>query len=104
MHCFSGDLGFAEACAERGYFCSFAGNVTYKKNDDLRATAAWLPAELLLIETDAPFLAPEGHRGKPNSPALLPKTAAVLAEVRSLAFGDLARLLRENARRAFLVD
>ncbi|MGH2760736.1 MAG: TatD family hydrolase [Actinomycetota bacterium] len=104
MHCFSGDLAFARTCAERGYFCSFAGNLTYKKNEELRTAAAQVPAELLLIETDAPFLAPEGHRGKPNSPALLPTTAAVLAEVRRLASDDLAMLLRDNTTRAFGLD
>jgi TatD DNase family protein len=103
MHCFSGDLAFARSCAEHGFFCSFAGNLTYKRNDDLREVAAWLPAELLLVETDAPFLAPEGHRGKPNSPALLPVTAAVLADVRGFSLGDASRLLRENASRAFLL-
>ncbi len=101
MHCFSGDLAFARACADHGFFCSFAGNLTYKRNDELREVAAWLPAELLLVETDAPFLAPEGHRGKPNSPALLPLTAATLADARGISFDECSRVVRDNAVRAF---
>jgi len=101
MHCFSGDLEFARACAERGFYCSFAGNLTYKRSDELRDVARWLPAELLLVETDAPFLAPEGHRGKENRPALLPLTAAVLADLRATPLDDLAVALRDNATRAF---
>lgn len=101
MHCFSGDEAFAKACADRGYYCSFAGNITYRRSDDLRAAARVLPAELLLIETDAPYLAPEPLRGKPNAPALLPYTAAALADVRSVGLDALAQTLRDNATRAF---
>lgn len=104
MHCFSGDVAFARICAERGYFCSFAGNITYKRSDKLRDAARTVPEELLLVETDAPFLAPHPHRGKPNHPALLPNTVAVLAESRSTSFEELTAVLRENARRAFLIE
>lgn len=101
MHCFSGDEAFARRCADGGFYCSFAGNLTYKRNDGLREAARMLPAELLLVETDAPFLAPEGHRGKPNAPALLAVTARVLADVRAAPLAELADVLMGNARRVF---
>jgi len=101
MHCFSGDEAFAAKCAERGFFCSFAGNVTYKRNTDLRRAATSLPTELLLVETDAPFLTPEPHRGRPNSPALLPITASRLASERGTPLEELEQRLDDNTRRAF---
>lgn len=104
MHCFSGDVAFAQVCAERRYFCSFAGNLTYKRGDDLRDAARIVPEDLLLVETDAPFLAPHPHRGKPNHPALLSNTAAALADVRSTSLDALTHVLRDNVRRAFLIE
>lgn len=101
MHCFSGNLVHARACADRGYWCSFAGNLTYKRSDELREAARSLPEELLLVETDAPFLAPHPHRGKPNSPALLPLTAACLAEVRGVSAARLSEISVENTRSVF---
>jgi len=101
MHCFSGDAAFARECASRGFFGSFAGNLTYQRNDELRRAAGVLPLELLLIETDAPFLAPDPHRGKPNHPGLLPNTARVLASERSLSLDALAGVLADNTRAAF---
>jgi TatD DNase family protein len=101
MHCFSGDVAFAKTCAERGFFCSFAGNITYRRNDELRKATRSIPPELLLVETDAPFLAPDPNRGKPNHPGLLPNTARVLASERSISLSALARSLAENTRRAF---
>jgi TatD DNase family protein len=104
MHCFSGDVAYAKRCAERGYFCSFAGNITYKKNDVLRDAARALPDDLLLVETDAPFLAPVPFRGKPNAPALVMHTAAALAEARSTTVDLLSDLLRTNTNRAFVIQ
>ncbi|HVE91558.1 MAG TPA: TatD family hydrolase [Actinomycetota bacterium] len=101
MHCFSGDAAHARQCADRGWWCSFAGNITYKRNDDLRLAAQEVPDELLLVETDAPYLAPHPHRGKPNSPALLPLTAAALAGVRGIPAPELAGTLWHNFHRAF---
>ena len=75
FHCFSGDAEMAKVCAERGYVMSFAGNVTFKNAGDLREAAAVAPAELLLVETDAPFLTPMPYRGRPNAPYLVPLTA-----------------------------
>jgi TatD DNase family protein len=103
MHCFSGDVPFARACAERGYYCSFAGNLTYPRSDELRKAARSLPRELLLIETDAPFLAPQSHRGKPNHPSLIAETAKTLAEARSMPLRPLIELVGGNALRAFSI-
>jgi TatD DNase family protein len=104
MHCFSGDGDFARVCAERGYFCSFAGNLTYKRNDELRAIAKTLPKDLLLIETDAPFLAPQLYRGKSNKPAYLRLTAEVLAQTLDMPLVSLAEVLEKNTKRAFALD
>ena len=101
MHCFSGDDAFASVCVERGYFCSFAGNLTYKRNDDLRRTAARIPTKLLLVETDAPFLAPEPHRGRPNRPAFVRITAERLASALGREMTELEEKLEANTRRAF---
>ena len=101
LHCFSGDASFARACAERGYFMSFAGNVTFKSAQPLRDAAAVVPIELLLVETDAPFLAPMPHRGRPNAPYLVPLTVRALAALRGEPEPDLAGAVRANAARAF---
>ena len=82
FHCFSGGPDLARTCAEHGWAMSFAGPVTFKPNDDLRAAAALAPAELLLVETDAPFLTPVPHRGRPNAPYLVPLTVRALAAAR----------------------
>jgi TatD DNase family protein len=104
MHCFSSDAAYARLCADRGFFCSFAGNVTYKSAARLRAAAAALPRRLLLAETDAPFLAPVPHRGKPNAPRLLPLTVEALAAARSEHPAELGIALRDNSFRAFRLD
>jgi TatD DNase family protein len=101
MHCFSGDTAFAAVCADRGFYCSFAGNLTYKRNTELRRAAASLPTRLLLVETDAPFLTPEPHRGRPNAPALLPVTVDRLASERGMPLDELEKHLDDNTRRAF---
>ena len=103
MHCFSGDVAFAHACNERGFYSSFAGNITYKRNDDLRDAACVVDEHLLLVETDAPFLAPEPFRGKPNAPALVVHTAQRLAEVRASDVDVLTTALRVNTHRAFVI-
>lgn len=104
MHCFSGDVRFAGECAERGFYCSFAGNITYARSDILREAARALPRNLLLVETDAPFLTPHPFRGKPNHPALIVHTATVLADVRSEPFEALVATLRNNTQRAFRIE
>ena len=79
FHCFSGGPDLARTCAEHGWWASFAGPVTFKANDDLRAAVSATPVELLLVETDAPFLTPMPYRGRPNAPYLVPLTVRSLA-------------------------
>jgi TatD DNase family protein len=100
IHCFSLTDRVGE-CVERGYFCSFAGNVTYPKATDLHQAARAVPDELLLAETDAPFLSPQERRGKPNEPAYVGATAGVLAELRGTSPQEMERLLDANAARLF---
>ena len=100
MHCFSAVDRLGD-CVERGYMCSFAGNVTYPKATDLQAAAARVPDELLLVETDSPFLAPQPVRGKPNTPANVVHTARKVAELRDISYGELEQLVEHNAARVF---
>jgi TatD DNase family protein len=100
LHCFSASARVAEA-AERGWFCSFAGNVTFPRSDALREAAAAVPEDLLLVETDAPFLAPQPQRGKPNAPQHVVATAAVVAEARGTDYEAIERSVEANAERAF---
>lgn len=81
FHCFSGDAAMAQLCADRGWFLSFAGTVTFKNARDLHAAAALTPLSQLLIETDAPFLTPHPHRGKPNAPAQAAHTVRAVAQL-----------------------
>jgi TatD DNase family protein len=79
FHCFSGDVEMAQIAAERGYYLSFAGNVTFKNAQNLRDALKATPRERILVETDAPFLTPTPHRGRPNAPYLIPVTMRFLA-------------------------
>lgn len=101
FHCFSGDAAMAMTCAERGWFMSFAGPITYKANDGLRAALAVVPDHLLLVETDAPYLTPVPHRGRPNASYLMPHTVRFMAAERGADEADLCGLLYDNAQRAF---
>jgi TatD DNase family protein len=101
MHCFSGDEKVVDRCAERGWFLSFAGNVTFKNAGALRDAAARTPIELLLTETDAPYLTPHPHRGEPNDPSYLPLTVQTLAELHERDADELAERILGNAVRAF---
>lgn len=101
FHCFSGDAVMARFCAEQGWFISFAGVVTFKPAQDLRDAAAIVPDELILVETDAPYLTPVPHRGKPNASYLMPHTVRTLAQVRDTDETALGALLFANAQRAF---
>ncbi|WP_420096138.1 TatD family hydrolase [Brevibacterium sediminis] len=100
FHCYSGDEAMARECAAEGYYMSFAGNLTFKNADELRRAAAAAPLELLLTETDAPFLTPHPHRGKPGGPYLTAVTARKLAEVRGMSEEDLCTAVWNNAERA----
>jgi TatD DNase family protein len=101
LHCFSAGSQWAERAAERGWYCSFAGNLTFPKTETLREAAALVPEDRLLVETDSPFLAPQPVRGKPNQPANVVMTAERLAEVRGVPYGDLERIVEANAARVF---
>ena len=101
IHCFTGTAGFADKALEMGFFISISGIVTFKSARDLQVTAARLPAERLLIETDAPFLAPVPHRGKPGEPAFVADTAAFLADLRGEEVGALCRKTAENFHNLF---
>ena len=101
FHCFSGDADFARRCVDRGHVLSFAGNVTFKNAQDLRDAAAVAPADLLLVETDAPFLTPMPWRGRPNASYLVPLTVRALAQVKAVDVDDLCGSIAANGRRAF---
>ena len=101
LHCFSAlPEQVAEAVAH-GWFCSFAGNVTYPKAESLREAARLVPDDLILVETDAPFLAPQSRRGKANEPALVVETAREVAAARGVEPEAFDALVEENAARAF---
>jgi TatD DNase family protein len=100
LHCFSAPWRAADA-AERGWYCSFAGHTTYPASDDLRTAAAQLPDELILVETDAPYLAPQTVRGKPNEPAYVVDTARVVAAQRGISYEELEEIVEANARALF---
>jgi TatD DNase family protein len=99
LHCFSAP-GRIDECVERGYLCSFAGNVTYPKAIELQAAARDLPDELLLVETDSPYLSPQPVRGKPNEPANVVLTAKHVAQLREVSYEELERVVDANAARA----
>ncbi len=101
MHCFSGDADVVDHCVDRGWFLSFAGNVTFSNAQPLRDAAARAPLELLLTETDSPYLTPHPHRGTPNDPGHIPLVAAQLAELHDLEIADLADAVAANAATAF---
>ncbi len=101
MHSFSGDAATARACVELGLYISFAGMLTFKKSDSLRAVAAEVPLDRLLVETDSPYLAPTPFRGKRNEPAWVRHTAECLAAVRDITLEELAKVTTQNARNLF---
>ncbi|HET6859693.1 MAG TPA: TatD family hydrolase [Streptomyces sp.] len=101
FHCFSGDAAMAEICARKGYFMSFAGNMTFKNAQPLRDALAIAPLELVLVETDAPFLTPAPYRGRPNAPYLIPVTVRAMAAVKGVEEDVLATALAANTARVF---
>lgn len=104
FHCYSGDEAMARECATHGYYLSFAGPVTFKPNDALRAAAAVCPQDRLLVETDAPFLTPMPYRGRPNAPYLVPLTVRALAAVRGADLDELCGAIAANTKRAFALS
>lgn len=101
LHCFSGDWDHAERAMEMGFLISFAGNVTYPKAQPLRDVAARVPLDRLLVETDAPFLAPIPNRGQRNEPAWVAHTAAALAELRDVSAHEMGLITTKNFERLF---
>ncbi len=101
MHCFGGTASMAEALMGIGFFISFAGNVTFKKADNLRDAARVVPLDRLLVETDCPYLAPVPQRGKRNEPAFVPHTAAFLADLLGVSVEGVAMATTQNFLRLF---
>ncbi|GHD78808.1 TatD family hydrolase [Streptomyces goshikiensis] len=101
FHCYSGDAEMARECAAAGYYMSFAGTVTFKNAQPLRDALAVAPLELVLVETDAPYLTPAPYRGRPNAPYLIPLTVRAMAAVRGLDEDAMATALAANTARAF---
>lgn len=101
FHCYSGDAEMARECAAAGYYMSFAGTVTFKNAQPLRDALAVAPLELVLVETDAPYLTPAPYRGRPNAPYLIPLTVRAMAAVRGLDEDAMATALAGNTARAF---
>ena len=104
MHSFAGDAQTAKICCELGMHISFAGMLTYKKNNELREVAAGIPLERLLVETDSPYLSPEPRRGKRNEPAFVKHTAERLAELHGKSLAEMAEITTANARRLFALS
>ena len=101
FHCYSGDAAMAKECISNKYILSFAGTVTFKNAPELREAVALVPIELLLVETDSPFLAPMPNRGSLNTPAQIPNTLRAIADVRGESADYLAAAISENAERIF---
>ena len=101
LHCFTGGRDLAFTSIDLGLYVSFTGILTYKKTDELKAIARDLPADRILVETDAPYLAPGRHRGRRNEPAFVTETARVLAETRGVAPEEIACRTSENFFRLF---
>jgi TatD DNase family protein len=101
FHCFSGDADFARRCADAGYVMSFAGNVTFGNAQPLRDAVAVAPLDLLLVETDAPFLTPMPHRGRPNAPYLVPLTVRAIAVTKGTDEAEVAQAVTATAARMF---
>ncbi|HEV3397514.1 MAG TPA: TatD family hydrolase [Xanthobacteraceae bacterium] len=101
LHCFTGGRDLAFAGIALGFYVSFSGILTFKRSDDLRAIAAELPADRILVETDAPYLAPGPWRGKRNEPAYVTETARVLAQTRGVSAEEIARQTTDNFFRLF---
>lgn len=103
LHCFAGSPDFVKHCLSWGFHISFAGNVTYPKAEELRIAAKEVPLDRLLLETDAPYLAPQVHRGKRCEPAYTQHTAEFLAEFLEVPYEDFARMTAENAAKLYRI-
>jgi len=101
MHCFSSERWLAEEALDMGFYISFSGMVTFKKSEELRETAKIVPLDRVLVETDAPFLAPVPYRGKINQPAYVAHTGAFLADLYNVSVEEFAKITTENFYRLF---
>jgi len=101
MHCFSGDAGFARECLDRGAWLSFAGTVTFKNAEPLREALRVAPLDRVLVETDAPYLTPTPHRGRPNASYLVPLTVRSMAQTRGEDLAEMCRAIDANTEAAF---
>jgi len=98
LHCYTGTLAFARRALDAGFWISFSGIVTFKRSDALRDVARQLPLDRLMVETDAPFLSPEGRRGKRNEPAFVDAVGETLAELHGVPIDEIAHITSQNAR------
>ncbi|MBM3254882.1 MAG: hydrolase TatD, partial [Candidatus Omnitrophica bacterium] len=101
IHCFSGDSAFLKDCLAAGFMISFTCNITYKKAENLRALIKEIPLERLMLETDAPFLAPQGLRGRRNEPAFIKNLSEEIARIRCVDQEDIAIITTKNAKEFF---
>ncbi len=101
IHCFSGTKNFANACLDLGFYISFSGILTFKKTEALREIAKQTPLNRILIETDAPYLAPVPYRGKPNQSAYMIEVAKMLSEIRGISLETLSQATVENSKKVF---
>lgn len=101
LHCFSSGRKLAEKALDMGFYISFSGIVTFKKSEELREIARDIPLDRILVETDAPFLAPMPHRGKPNEPSFVVHTAQCIADVKNISLEELGNITTANALRLF---
>lgn len=101
FHCFSSGRQMAHTCVDAGWMLSLSGTVSFKNARDLREAVSLIPAEQLLVETDAPYLTPHPYRGAPNEPYCLPYTVRALAELLGVAAAELAQVTSRNARRVY---
>nr|WP_120492097.1 TatD family hydrolase [Corynebacterium lactis] len=104
LHCFSSPIEVARQALERGYILSFTGNVTFKRNEDLRQAVAEAPAGQLLVETDAPYMTAEPFRGARNEPTFIGWQARAMAEARGIPAEEMARMLADNAARVYGIE
>ncbi len=101
IHCFSSDFNTAKKLIDLGFSISFAGNVTYKKSQNIQEAAARIPIQKMLIETDSPYLAPQRYRGKPNEPSFIVETAEFISKLRGTDVDNIARETTANAKKLF---
>lgn len=104
LHCYSGNAEMAKEYIDLGFYISLAGPVTFKNARKPKEVAKSVPIDKLLIETDAPYLTPEPHRGKRNEPIYVRHVASMIAELRDMSFGDVGRITSENTKRLFNID